>query len=622
VNWFHPYAVARRAEVARWTVWGALGFLALAFFRVQVLGSGRYRLQSEENRLRRIPIPAARGLVLDRNGKVLAENVPGYSVALIASSVDSLRATLRRMSPQIRLDSTAVDAIVRRFRRRPYEPVVVTRDARFDLVSFLEERRMLIPGLVIQSEPKRRYPYGRTAAHVVGYVGEVSETELGSAKFAGARGGTLVGRDGLERQYDDQLRGEDGVRFVEVTALGRAVPRAGEVGSQLEPRQGTTIRTSLDVDLQQYVASVFPANARGAVMVMDPSTGGLLALYSSPSYDPNLFIGGADPQILNALSRSDAHPFLDRATQARYPPASPWKLALAAMALKRGVAGFNTRMPIPCRGGLQYGNRYFRCWRGEGHGEVTLAEAIQYSCDVYFYQLGLKLGLSNVLEDGVELGFRDRSGIDLPNEVRPTCPGSSDYYSRLYGPRGWSPAVVLNLAIGQGENAQTLANMMRFYGMLANDAGVAPTPSLVQNTSGAMRSLGLPDSALAGLRKALLAVVEEGTAAASRIADLKIGGKTGTAQNPHGPNHGWFIGFAPVDSPKVVVGAIVEFAGHGTAVAPIVTRIIAHYVLGADMDRTMDYRLIVPDDSAPTPVPILPDSLAPRVTLDAGRGPR
>jgi penicillin-binding protein 2 len=390
----------------------------------------------------------------------------------------------------------------------------------------------------------------------------------------------------------------------------------------MEPQQGTTLRTTLDIDLQQFMAKAFPPNMRGAVMAMDPQTGGVLGLYSSPSYDPNAFIGGADPQVLNALFKSEAHPLVDRAIQGRYPPASPWKLVMATIAMRRGMIDMHTHMPTPCTGGFQYYNRYFHCWKADGHGDVNLAEAIQQSCDVYFYQLGLKLGLGSMLQEGVQLGFDQRSGIDLPSEAWPTFPQSTQYYDRLYGRRQWTQGVVLNLAIGQGENAQTLSNMMHFYTMLANNAGAAPAPSLVVQTSGTDRSLGLQDSALAGLREALLNVVEHGTGAGARIAELKIAGKTGTAQNPHGPDHGWFIAFAPADSPRIVVGSIIEFAKHGTAVAPMVTSIIAHYLLGSSVDKASDYQLILPADSAPEPRPILPDTTVAPVTANAIPGAR
>jgi len=622
MNWFHPHQLARRVRLAQGLLWLVGAVLLIAFFRVQVLSSSRYRVRSELNRMRSVPIPAPRGLITDRNGVVLAENEPGYSVGLLAPSVDSLRATIKRIAPLLRLSSRDAEEAERAFRRTPYRPALLRRDASFDLVSALEERRVVIPGLVIQAEPRRRYPFGDIAAHVVGYVAEITEQELGAATVSGARPGLLVGRDGLEREYDDRLRGKDGEQFVEVDALGRSV-RETEMGHSLGPEQGESIRTTIDIDLQQDVAQSFPEGMRGAVMVMDPATGEILALYSSPAYDPNTFIGGVDPEVWSRLSQAADFPLLNRAIQARYPPASPWKLVVAAMAMNRGLVDLSSRMPIPCRGGLQYYNRYFRCWKLEGHGELTLAEAIQHSCDVYFYQLGLKLQLNNLLGDAARLGFRDRSGIDLPNEIRPLFPASLEYYNQRYGPRGWTNAVTLNLAIGQGENAQTLATMVAFYAMLANPDGRAPEPHLVMPGAPPSRSVGLPPDQLAGLREALLEVVEHGTAAGARVADLRIGGKTGTAQNAHGADHGWFIAFAPADSPRVVVGAVVEFAEHGSRIAPMVNRIIARHLLGPTVPplTAADYQVVLPDDSAPEPVPILPDTIR-RIIRDGIPRPR
>lgn len=617
MSWFHPHEVARRAAVVRAIVVVIVGVLVIAFFRVQILSSGRYTLQSEQNRLRALPIPAPRGLLLDRHGAILAENVPGYSVALIAQSRDSLAALLDRLTPLLGLDSAARADVLRRYRRMPFEPVVIKRDVPFATVSALEERRVVVPGLVIQAEPKRRYPAGEIAAHVVGYVSEITEEELVGGEVAGARLGTLVGRDGLERQYDDRLRGRDGVRFVEVDALGRTVQDRG-VAPSLPPEQGETIRTTLDLDLQRYVAEQFPADQRGAVVVLDPRSGEILALYSAPSYDPNEFIGGVDPRIWRTLSRDPRHPLINRAIQATYPPASPWKLLVAAIALRRGIVTMDSRMPIPCRGGMQYYNRYFRCWNVDGHGSVTLAEAIRYSCDVYFYQLGLQVGLTNLLQDATGLGMNAALGVDLPNERASFFPASTEYYNRRYGPRGWTQAVTLNLAIGQGENVQTPLNVAHFYAMLANANGQAPVPHLVRPQRTSQVALDLPPTAIEGLHEALVSVVERGTATRSRIADLRIAGKTGTAQNAHGPDHGWFVAFAPAEAPRVVVAAIVEFALHGSRVAPLVTRIIARHLLGPGAGPG-DYELVVPLDSAPQSVPILPDTLS---AGDAGPGAR
>ncbi len=255
-------------------------------------------------------------------------------------------------------------------------------------------------------------------------------------------------------------------------------------------------------------------------------------------------------------------------------------------------------MPEPCRGGLQYGNRYFKCWKKEGHGYLDLEGAIAQSCDVYFYQLGLRLGLNAILQDGVLLGFRDRSGIDIPNEVSPIFPASTAYYDRLYGRRNWSSAVVLNLAIGQGENTQTLINMVRFYEALAS-GGKAAAPYVVRPTATDTPGPG-PHARPAG-RDA--AGPDRGGRARHRggVAHRRPpgGGKTGTAQNPHGKDHGWFIGFAPADKPEIIVGGIMEFAVHGTVVAPYVVRAIRRYLLGAADTSKTRIEIVAPEDSAP-----------------------
>ena len=610
----HPHLLDRRLRAVRMFVWVVLGVLLVAFFRTQILGHGKYQLQSQSNRLRQIPLPAPRGLIFDRNGKVLADNVPGYTVSLLPGPPANLRATLARIAPIARLDNAAIQRVLQRAARAPYQPALVVADVPFAIVSALEERRLEIPGLLIQTEPKRYYPDTTIAAHLVGYLGEVTEGERATRRFGAVRLGGLVGKDGLEREYDDSLRGADGVRFVEVSALGHLV-REAEAVQTLEPVPGTELHTTIDLDLQRYIAQIFPKGQRGAVLALNPNTGEVLALYSAPGFDPNAFVGGVSTDYWRSVNENPATPLLDRATQTRYPPGSTWKLSIAAMALKRGIVTFRSRMPIPCRGGLQYGNRFFRCWSAEGHGDLTLTEAIAQSCDVYFYQLGIKLGVTSLVEDGNEWGFRGRTGIDLPSEIPSEFPTGPEYYDRLYGARRWTSAVALNLAIGQGENAQTLANMVRLYQMLASD-GRMRVPYVVRPTrTGTQLSLDLTPEQIAGLRQAMIAVVEQGTARGSRLASLTIAGKTGTAQNPHGPDHGWFIGFGPAEKPEIVVGAIVEFAQHGTAVAPLVARAIAHY-LGVDESIAATLRVTLPTDSAPQPfqlpvLPPLPDSLRP-----------
>jgi penicillin-binding protein 2 len=406
----------------------------------------------------------------------------------------------------------------------------------------------------------------------------------------------------LELEYDQLLRGTPGMRYIEVNARGRLVREDGAAPPR-PPATGAAVRTTIDLDLQRFVDSLWPAGVRGALIAMTPD-GQVLALYSSPTYDPNLFIGGISSEHWRELRDDPANPLYNRAIQGRYPPASPFKLAVAAMALRRGLVTFNSHMPEPCTGSFRYGNRVFRCWDPRGHGSLDLTGAIAQSCDVYFYQLGLRLGLENLLQDGQAMGFRGRSGIDLEGEILSIIPPDVAYFDRRYGPRGWSRGVVLNLAIGQGEIDQSVMNMTRFYLSLANPAG-APEPYLVTPRGGAIRKSDLTPAQLEGMRRALVAVVERGTAQGNRSADLVVGGKTGTGQNSHGPDHGWFIGFAPADKPEIVVGAIMEFAEHGTNVAPYVVKTIRRWYFGSGADANQRVRLLTPDDAAPAPaVPV------------------
>jgi penicillin-binding protein 2 len=619
---FDTYRVRERAEIARMVLIGAFLVLAGAFFRTQVLQHEKFQLKAETNRLRPISLTPPRGSILDRNGRVIAENVPGYSVKLLATSVDSLRASLAQVRRYVPLDSVQIGDIVDRYRQARYQPALVFGDASFDVIAKLEEHRATLPGLVIQAEPKRLYPAGKSVAHLVGYVSEVNEADLTADRYPGAVLGSIVGKAGLERQYDDTLRGNEGVRYIEVNARGRLV-REGAASATLPPTPGKPIVTTVDLELQRFVDSIWPVGVRGALVAMTPA-GEIRALYSAPTFDPNHFVGGISSSEWRKLNNDPAKPLLNRVIQARYPPASPFKLAISAMALKRGLIRLSTHMPEPCRGGLRLGNRVFRCWKREGHGSLDLTGAVAASCDVYFYQLGLRLGLDAIIQDGVLMGFRDKSGIDLENELNPIYPSSQAYFDKLYGPRYWSPpGTTLNFSIGQGENTQTLINMMKFYQGLAGN-GETVTPFIVKPTSNRRRSLGMTQKELDGLRRSLIAVVERGTAAASRRADLAVAGKTGTAQNPHGDDHGWFIGFAPADKPELIVGGIMEFAEHGTRVAPYVVQTLRRYILGPEATGPVKLGLqdeaAGPRDIAPRPIELNPDSAAARaVELEAAR---
>ena len=574
---FHPNDIQRRGRVATGVITIALVALASAFFRAQVLESAKYRLSSERNRLREVPIPAARGIIYDRHGEVIAENVPGYSVSILSPAADSLRETLRRLTSIIALSSDDIEAAVRRFRREPNRPTVVLADASFDQVSVLEEHRIEFPSLIIQSAPKRYYPDGPAVAAFTGYTGAISETELNSTQYAAYKSGMELGKDGLEKQYEAELRGREGSRYVEVDARGRVVRDQAERPDVL-PESGKPLRTNIDLDLQRFVANYLGDTLVAGVVAIEPQTGAVLALHSAPSFDPNRFIGGIPADYWAQLNTDPRQPLYNKAMKGRYPPASTFKLATASIALMDSVADFDTRMDRPCTGGYQYGARYWRCWEKKGHGSLNLTQAIAKSCDTYFYQLGLRITLSRLLAGGVSLRMGEKSGIDLPNETTPQWPNAVAYFDRVYGPGRWSNGETLNLSIGQGYNTQTVLNMARFYTALATD-GMAARPEVVARNPERTRILNLSPTQLAGLRSAMGDVVSgRGTAASAAIQGVQLAGKTGTAQNQTAKDHAWFVGFAPQEDPRIVVAVMLWQGEHGYAAARIASKIISHYL--------------------------------------------
>ncbi|HEY8165173.1 MAG TPA: penicillin-binding protein 2 [Gemmatimonadaceae bacterium] len=576
---FHPNDIARRTRLS--SVGLGIGFILLlgAFFRTQVLEHRTYAAASEENRLRPIPLPAPRGIIYDRKGEIIAENLPGYAVSLIAPSEDSLRASLRTLSPTLQLTDYDINQAIRRYRRAPTRPTVILADASIDVISVLEEHRIDFPRLIIQSVPKRFYPDGPVVASFVGYTGEITEGELNLPLFEGYKPGQIIGKGGLEKQYEAELHGKEGVRFDEVDARGRPV-RGASARPDLLPEGAPALKTNIDLKLQKYVASLFGDSLQGGAIALEPHTGAVLALYSAPSFDPNRFTGGIPAAYWRELNTDPRRPLFNKVIQGTYPPGSTWKLATSTVGLESGLVTIDSRMPISCSGGLQYGRRYFRCWEKRGHGSQTLAGAITHSCDVFFYQLGLKIGLSRLVAGGIDLQFREKSGIDLPNEYKPRFPSRDvrAYYNRLFG-ANWSNAETLNLAIGQGANSQTVANMAKFYTALASD-GYNSKPELVARKPERTKIMSLTPQQMLGLRDAMAGVTSAGgTAASANIQGLVIAGKTGSAQNTTDPNkdHAWFVGFAPAEDPKIVVAVFLEFGIHGYFAARIASKIIGYY---------------------------------------------
>ncbi|HEY0023272.1 MAG TPA: penicillin-binding protein 2 [Longimicrobium sp.] len=579
---FHPHSRRQRALTGILFCVFALGLLGSAFFRTQILRNNEFLLRADDNRFDVVPIAAPRGTVFDRNGKIVAETVTGYALLVEPGPADSVRARVSAVAGLLRLDTATIEAAVRASGASRGKPVMVSRLLTFEQVSKLEERNGRIQGLVLQPYPVRRYPAGPAVAHVVGYVLEINDRELQSKDFQGYRQGQHIGKTGIERQYEADLGGTMGAQYVEVDARGRVLGRFAPTVSD-PPEPGKDLKLTLDLDLQRYAHQIFPEGMRGAVVAMVPSTGEILAMYSAPTYDPNLFVGGVSGTDWALLNEDPARPMLNRALAGTYPPASTWKLATAIAALERGVMKPADVMPIPCVGGMAYAGRYSRCMKREGHGPQDLTRAIANSCNVYFYQLGIRLGLENLTSAGTRLGFSRATGVDLPGERVGTFPSGRDWYVRRFGWRP-PPSEVMNLAIGQGPNSQTPLRMAQFYSALAG-GGVARRPHMLMGSDAPVETdLGVSGETLGSLWQGLAAVIEAGgTAHAVELRRFKLYGKTGTSQNSADPtkDHAWFTGFAGPRGGKaeVVIAVIVEFGDSGSgAAAPLAAQIAEYYL--------------------------------------------
>ncbi len=554
-----------RFRHAVWVLALLFGTLSLRLFWFQVIRTDTYQRLSEENRARMLTIEAPRGSIRDRFGEPLARDVV-RSVLVAADTSVAYNTSPLAGSPVF---------------AEPGLDGVVSSDLAPRQVAVFEENRHLFLGLRREGALARHYPYGKAFSHVVGYVGEVSEHEV--EEDPSFRQGELVGRSGVERAYQQALRGTDGWEYVEVDALGTVVgPLLGKV--PVLPVWGRDVVLTLDAGLQKAAYQLLEEQGRGAVVALDPRTGEVRALVSSPAFDPNLFSGPMTRPVWQRLHEDPGHPLLNRAIQSAYPPGSVFKLVVAASALGADVLGVRDTFK-PCTGALRYGRRVFHCWKEEGHGRLAVIDAIVQSCDVFFYQLGLELGLERMSTTARAMGFGCATGIDIAPEAIGLIP-TREWYDEKFGPRGWTTGVLLNLAIGQGELLATPLQVARFMGALANGDSL-PVPHLTRASGDESHArptpkpLAMDRQTLSVLREAAERVLSDpqGTARGSRIPGIAIAGKTGTAQNPAGDDHSWFACYAPVEDPRIAVAVIVENAGHGSTVAaPLATALVRYYL--------------------------------------------
>jgi penicillin-binding protein 2 len=558
--------------------------LAVRLFQIQVLASGGYLRLSRDNQFRELRINAPRGLILDRNGEVLAENQAACEVSLSVRTlnlnpplIDQLAGILECPAEEIRERLTWGE-------ERGKTRITIERNLTKEQILIIEEQLPQLPGVKLRDWARRTYPHASLGAHLLGYVGEARDEEIDqkSRDPRAYRMGDLIGRNGVERTYESLLRGTEGKELFLVNARGAQL----ETVEFLPPVAGNRLYLTIDLDLTAQLDSALAFWGAGAGVVLDVATGEILAAASRPAFDPNLLVGGISTRLWRQLTEDPAKPLFNRISQAMYSPGSIFKPMVALEALAAGVVEPETRL-VGCTGGMQLGRRFFRCWEHSGHGRTNLVEAMAQSCDVYFYQVGGSLGIERLASVARLFGFGDVTGADLDSESRGLVPDTA-WYDKHLGKGKWTEGNIWNVSIGQGEVLVNCLQMARAFAALAN-GGKLVTPRLrhhLEDENGQMlipftpghgtKDLKLDKRDLAKVVEGMVEVLhgEKGTARGSKLPGMITAGKTGTVQNPHGTEHAWFCGFAPAEDPEIAIALIVEHGEHGSDIAPIFRQLV------------------------------------------------
>lgn len=566
--------------------------LFMRLFDLQILRGDDMRRLSEQNRVRIKKIMAPRGIIFDRNGKIMADTRPSYNLYIIQEDITDFNQTVDGLAKLLEIDREEIIERIREARDFPASfPVKIRDDMSMDQVAKVEANRIYMPGVNIQIEPKRNYPYGVMAAHMLGYVSEISPEELKDKKrYKGYAPGDTIGKFGLERAYEKYLKGVDGENRVEVDATGREV----RVLDTVEPVSGNSLHLNIDMDVQAAVETAFGAK-KGGCVVTDPKTGGVLTLVSKPAFDPNQLSSGVNKEYWKQIATDKLHPLQNRAIQGRFPPGSTFKIALAIQGLEKGLV--NETSSFGCSGGFPFGNRVFKCWKKGGHGRVAVHKAIVESCDVYFYNLGLKIGVDGIHEIAEKIGLTKATGIDLPGEKVGLVP-STAWKQKTYHDK-WYEGETVSVSIGQGAVWLTPIQLMQLAAFVANEGVtfkpqivnrvVSPKGQIVKVFDPVMNTnVKISKRTMSIVREAMKGVVNEagGTAGGSRLPDVLMSGKTGTAQSVGegkggSGDHAWFIAFAPSDDPNLSMAVVVEHGGHGaSAAAPFAKIVTETYMKG------------------------------------------
>ncbi|MDY6906057.1 MAG: penicillin-binding protein 2 [Thermodesulfobacteriota bacterium] len=600
IDWFK-----QRLVMVMFCVTAAFTVLIARLFFLQVVEGQEYRRLSANNCIRLQAIAPTRGLIFDRNGKTLVDNRPAFDLSIIPRDTTNIDETLEKLATFTGLPLSQMKKNFTSHRgRNSFNPVLLAQDVGRDILAVVEAHKFELPGVVIDFKPRRHYIYDEFGAHLIGYLGEISRREMESDRFAGYKPGSYVGKCGAERMYDRLLRGEPGGRQVEVNASGQVV----RVIKTVDAHPGHNVYLTIDFTLQQKAEALMDGRA-GAVVALDPSTGDVLAMASSPSFSQNAFVDGLSGTAWRALVENPYRPMENKVTQAEYPPASTYKIITAMAGLEEEI--IDTETTVTCPGYYRYGDRVFRCWRRGGHGSLSVVDAIAQSCDVFFYHVGQDLGVERLAWYAKACGLGRPTGINLFSEAGGLVP-TTQWKRKQLGEQ-WHGGETTTVAIGQGYNLVTPIQMAVLTAAVANGGTIRKPVVLqqVRTAEGQQVQKGTPDKlgtlpaseeTLAVIEKGLYEVVHNRNGTGwwtVRSGKVDISGKTGTAQVVESPPeglddeeeiaealkpHAWFVAYAPSAAPEIAVSVIVEHGEHGsTAAGPVAKHLIETYM--ADRKR-------------------------------------
>jgi penicillin-binding protein 2 len=559
------------------------GLLFFSLFKIQVIDGDTYREVAEKNYFRVIYKPAKRGIIYDKNFHPLVENIPSFAVYLDMTKLQDKEEVAEFLSQNLLLTQDTILDIIYKNRFRKFAPVLLDEDVELATAIKLEENHHKFPEIIVQAESRRHY-LGNS--HFIGYVGKISQEEYENLKSQGYDRTDYIGKVGLEGYYESSLKGKKGYDVVQVDALGNNLGLAkGDLSRT--PLPGKDLVLTIDIDLQNELKKLLPPDSSCAGIVMDCRTGGILAAVSTPSYDPNKFVSGMESAYWNKLLEDKHKPLLIKYSQATYPPGSTFKLVVALYILEKELVN-PEEILVDCKGGIEYGGRFFQCWKQGGHGKVNLLDAIRESCNSYFFTIGKTIDLNDFSSFVKACELTSPTGIDLAGGERSGFFPTSSWYDENYGKFGWTRGHILNLMIGQGEVLLTPFALARFYAAIAND-GLLVQPHFAdyfivdgkrEKLSFSQTHIPIKPEICAFLREALDAAVNAPgrTGGLARIAGVRVGGKTGSAETYQGNTHAWFTAIAPIDNPEIVVVVFIENGGSGADMpARITGQILAHY---------------------------------------------